>query len=250
MSSYDPGMNDTINTMRSHRSIRKFLQVEVPREHILEALHCGQAAATSSAVQSYSVLHITDAAKRQAIADLCGPQQKVHDCGAFFVICADNRRHMVMHERHNRTFDQRLEAFLVAVIDATLFAQNFTLAFESLGYGTCYIGGLRNDLHAVNDILKLPDGVFPTYGLCVGSPNEHPIARPRLAPEAILHENVYPDDDSIMRDIEEYDQVYAAYLQARGANPMPWSDAMLKKFETIARPALASFYLSQEARLD
>lgn len=243
-------MNDTINSMLAHRSIRRFTDDIVPREHIIEALKAGQAAATSSAVQSYSVMHITDSTKRQAIADLCGPQQKVHDCGAFFVICADNRRHMVMHERHDRTFDQRLEAFLVAIVDATLFAQNFTLAFESMGYGTCYIGGLRNDLHGVNDILKLPVGVFPVYGLCVGRPDEQPIARPRLSPEAILHENVYPDDESVIRDIKEYDTVYAAYLQARGANPATWSDAMLKRFEKIARPALASFYQSQDARLD
>lgn len=243
-------MNDTIRSMHAHRSIRRFTDEIVSGHHILEAIKAGQAAATSSAVQSYSVLHITDNEKRQAIADLCGPQQKVYDCGAFFVICADNRRHMVMHQRHDRTFDQRLEAFLVAIVDATLFAQNFTLAFESMGYGTCYIGGLRNDLPAVNNILKLPAGVFPVYGLCVGHPNEQPIARPRLAPEAILHENVYPDDDTIMRDIESYDQVYRAYLQARGAAPANWSDAMLKRFEKIARPALAAFYQSQDARLD
>lgn len=243
-------MNDTIRTMHAHRSIRRFADERVPREHILEALKAGQAAATSSAVQSYSALHITDDEKRQAIADLCGPQQKVRDCGAFFVICADNRRHMVMHEHHSRTFDQRLEAFLVAIVDATLFAQNFTLAFESLGYGTCYIGGLRNDLPSVNDILRLPAGVFPVYGLCVGVSDEQPIARPRLAPEAILHENVYPEDDRVMRDIEDYDEVYRAYLQARGATPAGWSEAMLKRFEKVARPALASFYQSQGARLD
>lgn len=243
-------MNDTINTMRAHRSIRKFIDAEVPREHILEALHAGQAAATSSAVQSYSVLHITDSVKRQAIADLCGPQQKVHDCGAFFVICADNRRHMLMHEKHGRAFDQRLEAFLVAVIDATLFAQNFVLGFESLGYGTCYIGGLRNDLEAVSTVLGLPAGVFPVYGLCVGSPDEQPMARPRLSSESVLFENSYPDDTAVMGHIAEYDSVYAAYLKARGANPAGWSDAMLKKFEHVARPALAAFYASQGARLD
>lgn len=243
-------MNDTIQTMHAHRSIRRFTDEIVSREQIVEALRAGQAAATSSAVQSYSVLHITDDEKRQAIADLCGPQQKVRDCGAFFVICADNRRHMVMHERHGRTFDQRLEAFLVSVIDATLFAQNFTLAFESMGYGTCYIGGLRNDLPSVNNILKLPAGVYPVYGLCVGRPDEQPIARPRLSPEAILHENVYPDDDRLMRGIGDYDEVYRAYLQARGATPASWSDAMLNRFSKIARPALASFYQSQGARLD
>ncbi|CAN0598716.1 unnamed protein product, partial [Laminaria digitata] len=41
-----------------------------------------------------------------------------------------------------------------------------------------------------------------------------------------------------------------AYLQARGATPANWSDAMLKRFENIARPGLASFYESQGARLD
>lgn len=148
--------NPTIETMRSHRSIRKFTDSPVPGEHIHEAMLAGQAAATSSAVQSYSVLHITDSDKRQAIADLCGPQQKVHDCGAFFIICADNRKHMLIHQRADKEFDQRLEAFLIASIDASLFAQNFSLALESLGYGTCYIGGLRNDLPAVTRLLNLP----------------------------------------------------------------------------------------------
>lgn len=243
-------MNDTITIMRAHRSIRRYTPDPVPDEHIYEAVRAGQAASTSSAVQSYSVIRVRDDNNRQGIANLCGPQQKVRDCGAFFVICADNRRHMVMHERAGRAFDQRLEAFLVAVIDATLFAQNFTLAFESLGYGTCYIGGLRNDLHAVNNILQLPAGVFPLYGLCVGVPDEQPIARPRLGPESVLHEDVYPDDDALMREIESYDEVYRAYLQKRGAKPGDWSSAMLKKFEHIARPALASFYLAQGARLD
>lgn len=243
-------MNDTISTMLAHRSIRRYRPSAVPDEKILEAVRAGQAAATSSAVQSYSVIRVRDDDKRAGIADLCGPQPKVRDCGAFFVICADNRRHMVMHERAGRSFDQRLEAFLVAVIDATLFAQNFTLAFESMGYGTCYIGGLRNDLEAVNGILKLPPGVFPLYGLCVGVADEKPIARPRLGPESVLHDDVYPDDDALMRGVASYDRVYRAYLQQRGATPGDWSAAMLKKFEQVARPALASFYASQGARLD
>jgi len=243
-------MNETIKTMRAHRSIRKYKPDAVPREHILEALAAGQAASTSSAVQSYCALHITDDAKRQKIADLCGPQQKVHDCGAFFVLCADNRRHEIMHRQAGRSFDQRLEAFLVAVIDATLFAQNFTLAFESMGYGTCYIGGLRNDLPAVNTVLNLPHGVFPVFGLCVGVPDEDPGHRPRLGPEAILHENAYPSDEEVLSRIAAYDEVYAKYLDERGAKPGDWTRAMLRKFEHVQRAGLGAYYRSQGARLD
>lgn len=243
-------MNETINAMLAHRSIRRFTDQPVTHEHIMQAVAAGQAASTSSAVQSYSALHITDNDKRQAIADLCGPQQKVRDCGAFFVICADNRRHMLNQQQEGIEYDQRLEAFMVAVIDATLFAQNFTLALESLGYGICYIGGLRNDLNMVNQILKLPQGVFPLYGLCAGVPDEDPLPRPRLAPNAVLHENVYPNDDELLRHMQEYDAVYAAYLQERGAKPGSWTQAMRSKFQHVARPALAAFYQAQGARLD
>src|SRR5690606_17069314 len=122
--------------------------------------------------------------------------------------------------------------------------------FESMGYGTCYIGGLRNDLDAVNEVLGLPAGVFPVYGLCVGVPDEQPLARPRLSPTAVLHENSYPSDERVLDEIGAYDTVYEAYLEQRGARPGTWTTAMLRKFEHVARPALAAFYKSQGARLD
>ncbi|MGV6814938.1 MAG: nitroreductase family protein, partial [Phycisphaerales bacterium] len=208
------------------------------------------AAATSSAVQPYCVLHITDDEKRQTIADNCGPQQKVRDCAAFFIICGDLCKHMLIFEQAGKEYDPRLEAFMVATIDATLFAQNFTLALESLGYGTCYIGGLRNNLPTITDLLNLPKGVLPLYGLCVGVPNESPMHRPRLAPDAILFENTYPDDETTLASIDTYDEIYAEYLHARGAKPGTWSQSILTKFKAISRPGLSAYYQSQGARLD
>lgn len=242
-------MNPTIETMRSHRSIRSFTPDSIPQSHIDQAMLAGQAAATSSAVQSYCILHITDNDKRQALADLTGPQQKVRDCASFFIFCADNRKHMLIHQRAGIEFDQRLEAFLVAAIDATLFAQNFTLALESLGYGTCYIGGMRNDLPAVNELLNLPKGIFPLYGLCVGVPDESPSHRPRFAPEGMLFENEYPTDEQTLAHIDQYDETYAQYLKDRGAKPGTWSKAMLGKFNGVLREELSVYYQSQGANL-
>ena len=54
--------------------------------------------------------------------------------------------------------------------DAALFAQNMVVAFESMGYGTCYIGGLRNDLQALHEVLDTPEGVWPLFGLLKGVP--------------------------------------------------------------------------------
>lgn len=241
--------NPTIDTMLAHRSIRKFKPGTIPESDIQTAMIAGQAAATSSAVQPYCIIHITDDTKRQAIADLSGPQQKVHDCGAFFIICADLRKHMLIFEAAGKEFNTSLEAFLVGTIDASLFAQNFTLALEALNYGTCYIGGIRNDLPLLSTILNLPDGVLPLYGLCAGVPNESPSHRPRLSPNAILFENGYPTDDETNTHIDRYNEVYKEYLVARGAKPSTWSQAIEKKFGYASREGLAAFYESKGAKL-
>lgn len=239
----------TIDTMLAHRSIRKYTPDPIPHKHINAAMIAGQAAATSSAVQPYCILHITDNDKRQQIADLAGPQQKVHDCGAFFVICADLRKHMLITQRAGNDYKTGLEAFLVGAVDASLFAQNFTLALESLGYGTCYIGGIRNDLPKLNEILNLPQGVLPLYGLCAGTPDESPSHRPRLAPEAMLFENEYPIDEQNLAHIDQYDELYKQYLTDRGAPPATWSESIAKKYSYAAREGLADFYESKGAKL-
>jgi len=245
----DP-QNPTIDTMLAHRSIRKYTPDPIPQEHIQSAMIAGQAAATSSAVQPYCIIHITDNKKRQQIADLSGPQQKVHDCGAFFVICADLRKHMLIFQAAGKEYNTSLEAFLVGTIDASLFAQNFTLALEALNYGTCYIGGIRNDLPQLSTILNLPDGVLPLFGLCAGTPDESPSHRPRLAPEAMLFKDTYPTDEQTNTHIEHYNEIYKQYLQDRGAKPSTWSEAIEKKFAYASRQGLAAFYESKGARLD
>ena len=243
-------MNPTIELIHAHRSIRKYTDDPIPRAHILEAMRAGQMAASSSAVQPYCAIHVTDDAIRQQIADLAGPQQKVHDCGAFFVICADLRKHMLIVDRAGEEYNASLEAFLVGTIDASLFAQNFNLAFESMGYGTCYIGGIRNDLPKLDKLLNLPRGVCPLYGLCVGVPNESPSHRPRISPEGMLFENTYPSDEKTLAAIDHYDEVYAKYLTDRGAPPGTWSAAIAKKFAYAGRPGLSKFFRSKGANLD
>ena len=106
-------------------------------EHVRAAVEAGQAASTSSAVQSYCLIQVADAGAREKLIELTGGQEKVAACGGFFVVCGDTRRHRLLTERAGKPYDARLEAFLLAVIDATLFEQNLVLAFESLGYGIC-----------------------------------------------------------------------------------------------------------------
>ena len=243
-------MNDLIDLMMRHRSIRQFTEERVPEQDIQQAVAAGQMASTSGAIQSYCVIQVEDAANRDELVTLTGNQTKVARCGAFFVMCGDARRHRLIAERDEVPYDTRCEAFLLAVVDATIFAQNMSLAFESMGYGICYIGGLRNDLPGVGSLLKMPEGIYPLFGLCVGRPAQDPMIRPRLPQPGVLFKDHYPDDESMMAMVEEYDATMLKYFQERGAGDRTWSREMSDKFSEPRRLPVGPYYRDQGANLD
>lgn len=242
--------NATLQVMAQHRSIRHYTEEPIDEAEVRAAFAAAQQAATSANVQAYSVIRIRDEAKRRALVGLTGGQEKVAQAAAFFVICADQRRHQLLCRQAGAAYNVRFEAFLVAIIDATLFAQNFVLALESLGWGTCYIGGLRNDLPAVDRLLSIPAGVFPLYGLCVGRPADAPAVKPRLGVDAVLFDDAYPDDADVLAGVGAYDDVCRAYTRAHRGGERDWSGEMAKKFIEPVRPAVAEYYRSKGARLD
>ena len=76
--------NATLDLLLRHRSIRSYTDDVVPDAHVRAAVEAGQAASTSSAVQAYSLLQITEPEVRAALVPLTGGQEKVADAGAFF----------------------------------------------------------------------------------------------------------------------------------------------------------------------
>ncbi len=251
-------MNPTIDILNAHRSVRTFTADPVPAEHLEAAVHAGQMASTSSAVQAYCAIDITDADTRREIAELSGGQAQVESAPTFLLVCADTRRHRLAAIDANQPHDTRLEAFLIAAIDASLFAQNVVVAFESMGYGICYIGGIRNDLPRLDALLGLPEGVYPLFGLCVGTPAARdgatPLQRPRLPLGAVLMQDRYHDDETMRAHMQDYDDGYREYLRERGVKDSQlaaaWSPRMAEYHRVPRRPALAEHYISKGARLD
>lgn len=250
-------MNPVIEQMLAHRSIRRFKELPVDEEHVRQAIEAGQMASTSGTIQSYSIIRIRDEQRREQLIELTGNQTKVARSGAFFIVCGDTRRHRLLIEREGKEYDARCEAFLIAVIDAALFAQNTVLAFESLGYGACYIGGLRNDLPGVQELLGFPMGVYPLFGLCIGHPDQAPVLRPRLPLDAVLFEESWPDDDTMLEAMDAYDKVVVDYYATRdGAAADPakprrdWNTQMIEKFIAPRRTSVAPYLRTQGADLD
>jgi FMN reductase (NADPH) len=92
--------------------------------------------------------------------------------------------------------------------------------------------------------------VLPLYGLCVGVPAENPDLKPRLAPDAVLHDDAYQDDETVLAHIEDYDAVCRAYYRDRTGTERDWSSGMARKFSQPARESLSPYYRSKGASFD
>ena len=187
--------NETLATLLSHRSVRAYLPNRLPPQTLELMVAAAQSAATSSNLQTWSVVAVEDPARKETLAQLAGNQGHICQCPLFLVWLADLARlhHLAMQRGLPAEGLDYLEMFVTATIDATLAAQNATTAAESLGLGTVYIGGIRNHPESVAHTLKLPPHLFAVFGLCVGYPDPAKPAtvKPRLPQAAVLHRETY-----------------------------------------------------------
>ncbi|MFJ5964203.1 oxygen-insensitive NADPH nitroreductase [Bacillus sp. NPDC093026] len=240
-------MNKTIETILNHRSIRSFTDERLTKEEVLTLVKSAQAASTSSNVQAYSIIGVTDQDKKAKLAELAGHQPYVENNGHLFVFCADLKRHEYIAQKAGKNHQEALEnteAFLISVIDAALAAQNVSVAAESMGLGICYIGGLRNQLVEVSDLLETPSYVLPLFGLVVGHPANQSSQKERLPIELIYHENTYQQDEAHLdRYLQEYDERMSRYYEKRtnGERKDTWSQQMIRSFSQPKRAYLDDF---------
>lgn len=236
-------MNPTIDLLNGHRSIRKFTDQKISTEQLEALIKAGQAAATSSFLQGTTVIRVTREPVLKEFVELTGGQSYIETAAEFLVFCADLRRSSMCCAMHGKTAAEGMtEHFMIATIDVALFAQNVVTAAESLGMGICYIGGIRNDPQRAADLIKLPRGVYPVFGLCLGYPDQDPEVKPRLPVSVVLKQEEY-SDTSDESTITEYDQIVKAYYETRTGNnkSMTWSEQMDKLLGKESRPHMKAF---------
>lgn len=201
--------NPTLELIHRHASVRRYKPDPLPASVIETVVEAGQRASTSSNMQAYSVVAVTDAAKRQRLAELCGNQQFIAESPVFLAWLADLARlDRACQLRGYTQVTEHVESFLIPAVDAAIAAQNAALAAESLGLGMCYIGSIRNNPQEVIELLGLPRLTFPIVGMTLGWPAKEARLKPRLPLSAILHWETYNSDQDAA--LLEYDRTMAA----------------------------------------
>jgi nitroreductase len=239
-------MNEVMRTMLNHRSVRKYTAESVSDEMLASIVGCGQAAASSSFIQAYSVVNVTDPEHRQQIAAAAGGQTWVENAARFLVLCADMRRiNYCCIDQEMGELEGQAEHFIAATVDVGLMAQNMMLAAESLGLGCVFIGGIRNDPAVVRDLLELPKHVYPAFGMCLGWPDQQTEVKPRFPVEVVLHQGTYRD--SVAEDVFDYDQLMRRYYESRSDNRRvsDWSEQTAAAVQKKKREHMMAFLQEQ-----
>ncbi|CAD7360803.1 MULTISPECIES: oxygen-insensitive NADPH nitroreductase [Staphylococcus] len=220
---------------KRHHSVRKFKSNQISRDTIEKLIEAGQMASTSSYLQTTSIIGIEDAEKKEALKEVSG-QPYVVENGYLLVFVIDYHRHQLISEKLEADMEDSFESsegLLVGTVDAALAAQNIALTAEDMGYGIVYLGSLRNDVQRVREILKLPEHVFPLFGMALGVPadDENGAPKPRLPREHVFHIDTYSqNDEQLSKQLEAYDQEVSQYYSQRtnGERNETWSQQVAR----------------------
>lgn len=225
-----------LRVILEHKSVRDFRPDPLPAGTLELLTAAAQSAATSSNLQTWSVIALQDTEHKAKAAALSGDQEFIRQAPLFFVFCADLARTAWVSAQAGTAGEglDYLEMFVMACIDATLAAQNAAIAAEALGLGICYVGGARNHPRELAELLRLPPRVIGIFGMAVGIPDEAKRAeiKPRLPQPEVLHREVYSEAERDFQ-IKRYDATMREFYDRQGMHSnADWSDVSAKRVAT------------------
>lgn len=175
---------DTIECIRTRRSIRKFQNVPVEWAKIGRILESAVSAPSAGNLQDYRLMVINDAEKKKKLAHLSMEQLWMNDAPVYIVVNS-------VHEKCQRFYGVRGERLYTIQASAAAI-QNILLAAHAQGLGACWVGAFDED--EVEELLGIPSYARVQAIIPIGYPAEQPPAPPKYHLEHMCHINVYKDN--------------------------------------------------------
>lgn len=180
--------------LKSHRSIRSYLDQPIPEAILLDIIECGIRASNTGNMQLYSVVITRDNVQKKRLAPLHFNQKMVLSAPVLLTICFDFNRFTKWCALNNTNTElSNLLWLLNGVVDSSILAQNICVAAEFNSLGICYLGTTLYNAREIIEVLKLPKGVVPVTALTIGYPESVPELTDRLPLKAIIHDEFYSD---------------------------------------------------------
>lgn len=230
---------ECLSRMLSHRTHRDYDSAPVDERLLRLLFACALSTPSKSDLQQADIIHVRDKSKRRAFAALIPSMPWISSAPVFLVFCGNNRRLRQVSRMHGETFaNDHLDAFFNAAVDAGIVLSAFIQAAEAAGLGCCPISAVRNHAGAVNDLLALPEWVFPVAGMCVGYPASAGRISQRLPLEVTVHTDAF-DESRFDERLHAYDARRAAAMPE--ADRVPWSQAKAKQYSVPQRTDFGAY---------
>lgn len=202
-----------------HRTIRAFKKTPIDKEVLHEIKEVARRTATSTGLQSASIIRVTEQEKRDALAKVCN-QAYVAEAPELWIFIVDlYRNHQIAVEKGIDTDSAKdMDRFFQGFSDGLLMAQNVLNAVESFDLGGVFLGSIHNDDRKVIEILELPELTFPILGLAFGEKNQSPQLKPRMEMDFRFFENRYEKKEPYLELLKDYDEEMQTYYDLREAN--------------------------------
>ncbi len=196
-------MNPTIDLIMHRRSTRTYDPTPLTQEEKDTILQAMLRAPTAGAMMLYTVIEVNDQALKEKLAETCDHQPFIARAPYVLLFLADYQRWFDLYtaagcearaKELGITSRTPAEGDLVlALMDALIAAQTATLAAESLGIGSCYIGDIVENAEEHRRMFNLPRYTFPAALLCFGHSSEKRANDlvPRFERRFIIHQDHY-----------------------------------------------------------
>ncbi len=172
-------LNPVVSTIMARRSVRQYLDKPVEHEKLEMVVRCGINAPSGMNQQPWVVRVVEDAALINQVTEVykkANPEQVNRDPGFKNMFRNAPNLICVCTPTGGR-----------GALDAGMLGENMMLAAQSMGLGTCCLGGPVRFLNSnagakfFLDRLDIPEGYQLNYILAIGYPDEQPEAKPRDA---------------------------------------------------------------------
>lgn len=163
---------ETLRTILSRRSIRKYSGRDIPEEHYEILLRAAMYAPSARNRQPWHFIIIGDKTILTALAESTPAWKMLSHASRAIIICGD-------------TTIEDTESFVIQ--DCSAATQNILLTAHELGLGAVWLGvHPREDrVRTISELFKLPSNIIPVSMLSLGYPDEERQTEDRYLTERV-----------------------------------------------------------------